>query len=165
MPNKLLLYIFFIASAQGNCAITPLNSTTGLNAYGGGLAIHIGTKNVMIQCNCTYDDGRVVNPVRWYDPDGTKLISSYNHWFDVTVPHFTRAYGSNTHVILVIPTFNDSYVGTYNCGRRTIIHFGGTLGTPNAAVTLTIVGGLMYVVILLCHIKSIISVFIKVMHG
>ena len=97
----------------------------------------------MIQCNCTYDDGRVVDLVRWYDPDGTKLISAYNGRFDNSVPHFTRVTdGNNSNIILVIPTFNYSYNGTYTCGRRTF-HFADTLGTPNVAVTLTIVGGLM----------------------
>ena len=95
---------------------------------------------MMIQCNCTYDDGRVVDPVRWYNSDGTKLMSSYRSWFDDSVPHFTRVTDDDdSNIILVIPTFNYSNDGTYTCGRRTI----GFAGTPNAAVTLTIVGGLM----------------------
>ena len=135
-------YIFF-ASSQGNCTITPLNSTTSLNAFGGGLAILIGTKNVTIQCNCTCDDVRVVDFVIWYDPAGTKLISSYNHWFDANVPYFTRIINSNhSNIILVIPIFNYSYNGTYTCGRR-IVGLGGTTGTANAYVTFTIVGGLI----------------------
>ena len=98
----------------------------------------------MIQCNCTYDDGRVVDVVKWYDPVGIRLISpAAVAIFDATVPHFTRVTdGDHSNIILIIPTFNYSYDGTYTCGRR-IAGFADILGTPNAAVTLTIVGGLM----------------------
>ena len=103
-------------SAQGSCTITPLNPTT-LTATGG--ALPNGTMNVMIQCNCTNDDGTVVSLVRWYDPDGTRLFSKESNRFDASAPHFTRVNdGSDTHVILVIPTFNDSYDGTYTCGKK-----------------------------------------------
>ena len=133
---------FLDPAAQGNCTITTLNPTTGLKAYDGGLAIFIGTKNVMIQCNCTDDDGRVVVPVRWYDPDGAKLRSSYRNQFDATVPHFTRVTDDDddSNIILVIPTFNYSYDGTYACGW---MNNGRRLGMPYAVVTLTIVGELM----------------------
>ena len=97
----------------------------------------------MIQCNCTDDNGRVVNPVRWYDPDGTRLKSSYRSRFDDSVPHFTRVTDADdSNVILVIPTFNYSNDGIYNCGRRNNSNNHG-LGIPSAAVTLTIVGQLM----------------------
>ena len=42
---------------------------------------------------------------------------------------------SRTNVTLVIPTFNDSYDGTYNCGIRVS---NTEFTSPSAAVTLTI---------------------------
>ena len=126
-------------SAQGSCTVTPLNPTT-LTATGG--ALPNGTMNVMIQCNCTNDDGTVVRTVRWYDPAGTRLISEDNNEFDANVPHFTRVDGSDTHVILVIPTFNDSYDGTYTCGNRKG-ESDGLPGSPNVDVTLIVKGELM----------------------
>ena len=121
-------------SAQGSCTVTPLNPIT-LTATGG--ALPNGTMNVMIQCNCTNDDGTVVGIVRWYDPAGTRLFNPYNNRFDASIPYYTRVNDSNTHVILVIPTFNDSYDGTYKCGNRQGESNVGP-GSPNVAVTLTI---------------------------
>ena len=121
-------------SAQGICTITPLNPTT-LTATGG--VLPIGTMNVMIQCSCTNDDGTVVGVVRWYDPAGTRLVADKNNRFDATAPHFTRVDGSDTHVILVIPTFTDSYDGIYTCGNRDGESDNGP-GLPNVDVTLTI---------------------------
>ena len=116
-------------SAQ-SCNVTPLNPTT-LTATGG--AIVYGTMNVRIQCSCT-----TVNTVRWYDPDGTKLVSAQNTaQYNPDVPHFTRVNAnSDRDVILVIPTFNDSYDGRYTCGRNVADRSG--LNAPTADVTLTI---------------------------
>ena len=107
------------------------------------MAIFIGTKNVMIQCNCTDDDGRVVDPVRWYDPDGARLVSSASGRFDANVPHFTRVIDDDdSNIILVIPSFHYHYDGKYNCGWMNSSN-DRRLGTPSAAVTLIIIGKLM----------------------
>ena len=137
-------YVCFIVhpvvdvSAQGGCTITPINPTT-LTAAGGVLAS--GTENVMIQCNnCTGDDGTLTN-IRWYDPNEIRLVDpDRNHNYVTGTPHFLRVDGASDNIILVIPTFNDSYDGIYTCGGR---FRGGLPGPPNAAVVLTIVGKLM----------------------
>ena len=126
-------------SAQGSCTVTPLNPTT-LTATGG--ALPNGTMNVMIQCNCTNDDGTVVDKVRWYDPAGTRLVAEGNDQFDASAPHFIGVNDSDTHVILVIPTFSDSHNGTYKCGNRDG-ESNGIPGSPNGDVILTIKGELM----------------------
>ena len=97
--------------------------------------------NVTIQCSCTDDDGTVVDPVRWYDPAGTRLVSSGHIRFDASVPHFTRVNDGYTHAILVIPTLNDSYDGTYTCGKK--VKKGLLPGPPNGTIDLTIEGELM----------------------
>ena len=130
-------------SAQGRCTVTPLNPTT-LTATGG--VLPNGTMNVMIQCNCTNDDGTVVRTVRWYDPDGTRLVTLGRRRFDASAPHFTRVDGSDTHVILVIPTFNDSYDGIYKCGNR-LGESNGVPGSPNINVNLTFEGEVMVITI------------------
>ena len=128
-------------SAQ-SCTITPLNPTS-LTATGGGLPS--GTMNVRIRCGCTESDGMAVNVVRWYDPAGTRLISARNTKnFNSDVPHFERVGGDlgdsidNANVILVIPTFTDSYDGTYTCGRDARNRGALTNSPPTADVTLTI---------------------------
>ena len=124
-------------SAQGGCTITPINPTT-LTAAGGVLAS--GTDNVMIQCNCTDDDGTVIKVVRWYDPNWNRLISPRSYRYVPDVPHFIRV-ANDDNIILVIPTFNDSYDGTYTCGERA--EYGQLPGPPNAAILLAIVGKLI----------------------
>ena len=126
----------FDVSAQGGCIITPINPTT-LTTAGGVLAG--GTENVMIQCNCTNNDGTLVDPVRWYDPDGTKLLVNTHYYHVAGTPYYSRQ-PDNTNIVLVIPTFNDSYDGMYTCGKRVNI---GPPGPPNAVVFLTIGGRLM----------------------
>ena len=123
-------------SAQ-SCTITPLNPTT-LTATGGALVS--GTMNVMILCNCTNHDGTVLKTVRWYDPAGTRLVSEDSNRFDASTPHFTKVDSGDTHVILVIPIFTNSYDGTYKCGNRKGESDDGP-GLPNIYVTL--VGELM----------------------
>ena len=120
-------------SAQGGCTITPINPTT-LTATGGVLVS--GTVNVTIRCNnCTNDD-HTVSRVGWYDPNGIRLVDSvYNNSYVPGTPHFSRVNGANNDTILVIPTFNDSYDGTYTCGDRD-----GPSGPPTATVILTIFG-------------------------
>ena len=123
-------------SAQGGCTITPINPTT-LTTTGGVLAS--GTVNVMIQCSCTYNNGAVVNPVRWYDPDGTRLVTSSHNIYKAGSPYYRRA-PNNANVALVISTFNESYNGTYTCGRKVNR---GPPDPPNAAINLTTGGKLM----------------------
>ena len=122
-------------STQGGCTITPINPTT-LTAAGGVLAS--GTENVMIRCNCTDDDGMAIGHVRWYDPDGTRLLVSGHSRYVTGTPYSSN----NANVLLVIPTFNDSYDGTYTCGRRSRSL---PVGAPNATVELTISGKLTIV--------------------
>ena len=132
----LFLHPVFNVSAQGGCTITPINPTT-LTTAGGVLAS--GTVNVMILCgNCTDDGGIVVNSVRWYEPNGTRLLSSTNNRYVAGTPYFRRE-PDDTNIVLVIPTFNDSYDGTYTCGERVNR---GPPGPPNAVVVLTVGGKL-----------------------
>ena len=129
------VHIVVDVSAQGGCIIIPINPTT-LTATGGVLAS--GTENVVIQCNCTDDNG-TVDRVRWYDPDGTRLLLSYHYNYVPGTPYFRKA-PNNANVALVIPKFNDSYDGTYYCGGR---FNKGPPDPPNAAVNLTIGGKLL----------------------
>ena len=130
-------------SAQGSCTVTPLNPTT-LTAAGG--ALPNKTMNVMIQCNCRNDDGTKVRKVRWYDPAGNRLVAAGHNRFDACTFHFTKVDGHDTHVILVIPIFTESYNGTYTCGNRDGQSNDGP-GSPNVDVTLTIDGELMILVV------------------
>ena len=145
-------------SAQSSCTVTPLNPTT-LTATGG--VLPIGAMNVMIQCNCTDDDGTVVNHVRWYDPDGNRIFGDRNDQFDNSTPYFTKASG-DTHVILVIPTFIGSYDGTYKCGNRNGENDDGP-GSPNVDVTLTIEGEVMIITVsILCTELGVINVLCNI---
>ena len=123
-------------SAQGGCTITPTNPAT-LTAAGGVIAS--GTENVIIHCNCTDDDGTVVDPVRWHDLDGTRLLLSTHSSYVSGTPYYRRA-PNNATVTLVIPTFNESYNGTYTCGGKVNT---GPPDPPNAAINLTIGSKLM----------------------
>ena len=116
-------------SAQ-SCTITPLNPTT-LTATGG--AVVSGTTDVRIQCVCTVTNQRL----RWYDID-TKILVTISHPDYVPdSPYFIlgATIGNVQNVTLVIPTCNDSYDGTYNCG---ITVSDTEFTSPSAAVTLTI---------------------------
>ena len=117
------------------CTITPLNSTT-LTATGGALAS--GTENVMIRCSCTVNNDSA--RIRWYNPDGYQILYRQHKHYVMGTPHFTQNNNSNTNITLIIPTFNDSYNGTYNCGRRVNrMEF----VAPSAAVVLYTAGELM----------------------
>ena len=116
-------------SVQNGCIVTPINPTT-LTAAGGTLAI--GTENVMIQCNCTDDDGTVVEPIRWYDPNGTRLLLSEHRKYVPGTPYYRRE-RNNRNSVLVIPMFSDSYDGMYTCGIKNLLP-----GVPSAVVDLTI---------------------------
>ena len=124
-------------SAQEECTITPLNPTNALTATGGTLGS--GIENVMIQCSCTTNNDSDI--VRWYDPDGFQLYNNGSKNFTSGTPHYTRVEGptDNMNVILVIPTLNDTYDGTYYCGIRVNRT---TFRAPNASVVLAISGEL-----------------------
>ena len=117
-------------SAQ-SCTITPLNPTT-LTATGGALVS--GTTDVRIQCVCigTNDDQRV----RWFDITGDFVFTTANDNYVAGTPYYMpNSPNGATDVTLVIPTFTDSYDGTYNCGIRVS---NTEFTSPSAAVTLTI---------------------------
>ena len=132
-------------SAQEECTITPLNPTNALTATGGALAS--GTENVMIQCNCTINNDSDV--VRWYDPGGFKLFRNSSENFNHDTPHYTIPEGStdNRNIILVIPIFNDTYDGTYTCGRRVS---NTEFGVPSIGVVLNIAGELIFMQSVIC---------------
>ena len=122
-------------SAQGGCTITPINPTT-LTATGGVLAS--GTMNVTIRCNSCTNDYGTLDRVRWYDPYGNRLPRPANNHYVPGAPYFLKVDDGNDDIILVIPTFNDSYDGAYTCGER--VNYGLLPGPPNAVVNLTIAG-------------------------
>ena len=128
--NFAFLYTVVDVSAQGTCTVTPLNPIT-LTAAGGVLVD--GTENVTIQCNCSDDVGAVLQPIRWFDPDGTRVLGTGHRRYVTGTPYFDRR-PDDTNVVLVIPTFNDSYDGTYTCGVRNSY----PPGAPNATVNFTI---------------------------
>ena len=114
-------------SAQ-SCTITPLNPTI-LTATGGALVS--GTTDVRIQCVCTGTN--VYQRVRWYDINGNFVSRSVSSAYVAGTPYYIL--NTYTNVTLVIPTFTDSYDGTYNCGIRVS---DTEFTSPSAAVTLTI---------------------------
>ena len=92
----------------------------------------------MIQCSCTINNaGRV----RWYNPGGSKLFNNASKNFIPGAPHYIRVNGptDNRNIILVIPIFNDTYDGTYTCGRRVS---DTEFRAPNVSVILSITGEL-----------------------
>ena len=116
-------------SAQ-SCTFTPLNPTT-LTATGGALVI--GTTDVRIWCVCPVTGDQ---RVRWYDIN-ENFVNRDTHMDYVTGSPYYIPNSPNgaTNVTLVIPTFNDLYDGTYNCGIRVS---NTEFTSPSAAVTLTI---------------------------
>ena len=121
-------------STQANCTVTPINPTT-LTTAGG--VLPNGTENVMIRCNCSDENGTVITKVIWHDPNGERLFRIGTGSFIAGTPHFIRATGdsNNRNITLVIPTFNDSYDGSYTCGRR---RGNNDLQVPTTTVSLTI---------------------------
>ena len=119
------LYLVVDVSAQ-NCTIIPLSPITLINT--GGTLVN-GTMDVRIQCVCTGSSG----VVRWFDPSVTIIIGQGHVNYVVGSPYYVR--NSAADALLVIPTFTDSYDGTYNCGIRVA---DTEFTSPSAAVTLTI---------------------------
>jgi len=94
-------------SAQ-NCTINP-RSPSNLTVTGGVLTD--GTQNVMIGCECVDDKEKRVGDVRWFFPNTTVVARQSD------APDGAPYRNNNNRLqILVIPTFNDSYDGTYTCG-------------------------------------------------
>ena len=113
-----------VVSAQSTCTITPLNPIT-LTAAGGVLAD--GTVNVTIQCNCSDDVGAMLQPVRWFNPDGDRMLSTTHRRYVAGSPYFKRA-PDDTNVLTIIPIFSSSYYGTYTCGLGNIYPYDGPIG-------------------------------------
>ena len=111
-------------SAQ-SCTITPRNPTT-LTDTGGALVS--GTTDVRIRCVCT------TTIARWYDPGVVIINRDVHETYVAGSPYVIRA-NNKRDITLVIPTFNDSYNGTYYCGIRDT---DTSFNDPSAAVTLTI---------------------------
>ena len=120
--------------AEEECTITPLNSTN-LTSTGGTLAFR--TENVMIQCNCIVNNDSA--KIRWYNPDGIRILCRGRNNSVNGTPYVTTNTKSKTSITLVIPKFNDSYDGTYNCGRKVK----KKLVAPSAAAVLYIASELM----------------------
>ena len=97
-------------SAQGSCTVTPTSPIT-LTAAGGVLVD--GTQNVMIECRCVDGSNVALSPVRWFHPNNMRISSQSNT--PTGAPYYISS-DSSRLATLVIPTFNDSYDGTYTCG-------------------------------------------------
>ena len=69
----------------------------------------------MIQCSCSDVTDMISDPVRWFDPNGIRVIQQINNNYVLGTPYFTKT-SDDRNVVLVIPTFNDSYDGIYSCG-------------------------------------------------
>ena len=54
----------------------------------------------MMQCNCTDDDGMVVGHVRWYDPDGTRLLINTHLGYINGTPYIRRA-PDNANILII----------------------------------------------------------------
>jgi len=60
------------------------------------------------------DDSNVtLSPVRWYHPNNMRILLQRNS--PTGTPYFMNKNGGRL-ATLVIPTFSDSYDGTYTCG-------------------------------------------------
>ena len=115
---------------SARCTITPLYPAT-LTATGG--VVVSGTTNVMIQCVCPVTGDQFV---RWYNTSKDYLTQSNHQRYVTGSPYFIpNDPNGRTNVTLVIPTFTNSYIGTYHCG----IFINDTrFGQPSINVTLTI---------------------------
>ena len=145
--TSLVITIHFLHPVP-QCTIIPLNPTT-LTATGG--ALISGTVNVVIQCVCPITGSQ---RVRWFDINTNFVFTSASRNYVAGSPYYIRnnpTDGEN-NVTLVIPTFNDSYDGTYNCGIRVN---NTQFTSPSAAVTLTI-GELMIIIFCVGGLTAII---------
>ena len=76
-----------------------------MNISDGILSVAYGTKNVTIQCSCSN-----VNDLKWFGPN-----TIIDETFLPDAPYFTKNF-DDKNIVLIIPTFNDSYDGNYSCG-------------------------------------------------
>ena len=116
--SSILGYMLVNVSAQRRCIVTPLSS--------------IGVENVIIHCNCS-DGGAPLQPIRWFDPDEDRIVGTAHRRYVAGTPYFERR-PDDTNVVLVIPTLNATYAGTYTCGVGNIF----PPGPPNGTVNLTV---------------------------
>ena len=78
----------------------------------------------------------IIDVVKWYNPEGTRLLDPTSPRFKSSVPHITTVTKyERSNPILVIPTFTYYYAGIYTCGKRVL-----QPGRPNAIINLTLYG-------------------------
>jgi len=116
-------------SAQGSCTITP---TSPDHLTVDGKELPDTTQKVMIECRCVDDKNTSLSRVRWFGHNNIRIMSQSDT--PTGAPYFINK-KSGRLATLVIPTFNDSYDGTYTCGM-------GTEYPPNpiTSITLTLAG-------------------------
>jgi len=113
-------------SAQSlSCTVTP-TSPNNLTAAGG--VLFNRTQNVTIECECVDDHGTQLMGVRWFFFDATLVARQTDP--PNGAPYCISA-NSGRLSTLVIPTFNDSYDGTYICGL-------GNTYPPNPLTTISL---------------------------
>jgi len=79
--------------------------------------LYSGTSNVMINCNCTNTG---YQQMRWHSP--AEEEAPFNSTNTVDLSYILLKNG-----ILIIPTFSDSYQGTYYCGVEKQIIFAANI--------------------------------------
>jgi len=114
-------------SSLDSCTVTP-TSPNNLTSAGGALVD--GTQNVTIECECVDYRGSRLRRVRWFF-FGTTLVARQTDPPN-GAPYYISANNGRLST-LVIPTFNDSYDGTYTCGRGDIL-------IPFTTISLTLLG-------------------------
>ena len=129
--------ILYVSPTVVRCVVTPINLHT-LTVTGG--VLKYGTENVMIQCNCTDNDGVVLDIVEWHNPDGITLVDPASLHFNSSIPTVTKY--DRSSAILVIPTFTDYSASIYTCGRGVY-----PPGRPNATINLTLYGELISIIL------------------
>ena len=123
------VYLVVDVSAQydstGTCNLTVVRPNTLTNAGG---ALPSGTEDVRFHCSCSRNNGSTARNTRWFDTNMNRLSTT------VTNAPYHILQSSGTEATLIIPTFTESYAGTYTCGGN----FVSNPQPPTANVTLTI---------------------------
>ena len=120
-------------SAQDSCTITPLNDDTLIASFKA-IVDEIKNTTVAIQCDCANANGTELSPIRWFNPDGRRIFPKGHRKHESGTPYYRKGFNS----IIIIPTFNEFYYGTYICG------IGGKF-QPNVSINLTLNGKHSYV--------------------